>query len=96
LVVRELIPLRQFLMKCFKGISKVWTRFLPQKVITKKPEEVRMGKGKGKFFSWIAPVKAGMILFEFSDCVLTRDLQSKLDIVMRKISIKTKLVKRPF
>jgi ribosomal protein L16/L10AE len=53
-----------------------------------------MGKGKGKFFSWIAPVKAGMILFEFSDCVLTRDLQSKLNIVMRKLSIKTKLVRR--
>lgn len=96
LVVRELIPLKKFLMKVFKGIAKVWTRFLPQKVITKKPEEVRMGKGKGKFFSWIAPVKAGMILFEFSRCTLTPDLRNKLNIVMQKLSIKSKLVTKGY
>jgi large subunit ribosomal protein L16 len=65
---------------------------LPQKVITKKPEEVRMGKGKGKFYSWIAPVSAGTILFEFSDCLLTQQLKKKLDVVMRKLSIKSKIV----
>ena len=94
LVVRELIPLKLFLMKTFKGIAKVWTRFLPQKVITKKPEEVRMGKGKGKLFSWIAPVKAGMILFEFSDFVMTPELRIKLNIVMGKLSVKSKLIKK--
>ena len=93
LVVKELIPLRKFLMKELKGIALVWTRFLLEKVVTQKPGEVRMGKGKGKFYSWIAPVKAGMMLFEFSDFVITPILKAKLKVVMAKLSVKTKLVK---
>jgi large subunit ribosomal protein L16 len=79
-------------MKEFKGISRVWTRFLLEKVVTQKPSEVRMGKGKGKFFSWVAPVKAGMMLFEFSRCLITKILQQKINVVMGKLSVKTKLV----
>lgn len=92
LLVKELIPLKRFLLKIFKGIAKVWTRFLPQKVITRKPEESRMGKGKGKFESWVAPVKAGLILFEISRCEFTKEQKNQLKIVRRKLSVKTKFI----
>lgn len=90
--VKELIPLRKFLMKEFKGTAKVWTRFLLEKVITQKPGEVRMGKGKGKFYSWVAPVKAGIILFEFSKCSISKLLHHKISIVLKKLSVKTRLI----
>jgi len=51
-----------------------------------------MGKGKGKFDSWVAPVKAGLILFEISKCEFNKEQKSQLEIVRRKLSVKTKLV----
>lgn len=94
LLVKELIPLKRYLMRIFKGIAKVWTRFLPEKVITKKPDEARMGKGKGKFEAWVAPVKAGMILFEISRCDFTKEQKNQLKIVRRKLSVKTKFINK--
>ena len=92
LKVRELIPMKFFLSKIFKGIAKVWIRFLPEKPITQKPSEVRMGKGKGRFHTWIAPIKAGTVLFEFSNCNLTLELIKKIKIVLCKLSIRTKFI----
>jgi large subunit ribosomal protein L16 len=53
-----------------------------------------MGKGKGKPESWVAPVKAGAILFEISHCFLTKEQENVLKIVRRKLSVKTKLITR--
>lgn len=51
-----------------KRRGKVWIRIFPDKPFTKKPLEVRMGKGKGNVEGWIAPVKPGRVLFEVSGC----------------------------
>lgn len=51
-----------------KRRGKLWIRFFPFKPITKKPLEVRMGKGKGNVEGWVAPVKPGRVLFEISGC----------------------------
>ncbi|MDD3118198.1 MAG: 50S ribosomal protein L16 [Victivallales bacterium] len=51
-----------------KRRGKVWIRLFPFKPITKKPLEVRMGKGKGNVEGWVAPVKPGRVLFEVSGC----------------------------
>ncbi len=51
-----------------KRRGKVWIRLFPFKSITKKPLEVRMGKGKGNVEGWVAPVKPGRVLFEVSGC----------------------------
>jgi large subunit ribosomal protein L16 len=50
--------------RAMKREGRVWIRIFPDKPITKKPAEVRMGKGKGNPEYWVAPVKAGTILFE--------------------------------
>lgn len=46
--IREIISAKKILAKTFKGVAKLWVRFMPERSITKKPSEVRMGKGKGK------------------------------------------------
>lgn len=51
-----------------KRRGKVWIRMFPDKPITKKPLEVRMGKGKGNVEAWVAPVKPGRVIFEVSGC----------------------------
>ena len=54
-----------------KRRGKVWIRLFPYKSFTKKPLEVRMGKGKGNVEGWMAPVKPGRVLFEVSGCTET-------------------------
>ena len=51
-----------------KRTGKVWINIFPAKSYTKKPLEVRMGKGKGAVEGWVAPVKPGHVLFEVSGC----------------------------
>src|SRR3989338_727234 len=49
-----------------KGVGKFWIKIFPHKPVTKKPAETRMGKGKGELSHWVAPVKRGRGMFEFS------------------------------
>ena len=51
--------------------GKLWIRIFPQKPVTKKPAETRMGKGKGAVDHWVAVIKPGAILFELSGCSTT-------------------------
>jgi len=51
-----------------KRHGKIWIRVFPYKPYTKKPLEVRMGKGKGAVEYWVAPIKPGRVLFEVSGC----------------------------
>ncbi|MGF1530650.1 MAG: 50S ribosomal protein L16 [Puniceicoccaceae bacterium] len=64
-----------------KRKGKVWIRVFPQKPVTKKPAETRMGKGKGPVEYWVAVIKPGMILFEVSGCSVTaaREAMGKAD-----------------
>lgn len=73
--------------------GKVWVRIFPDKPYTKKPAESRMGKGKGDVVGWVAVVKPGRILFEFSgvDEEEAKEIQRK---VSAKLPIPTKLARR--
>lgn len=72
--------------------GKVWIKLFPDKPITKKPAETRMGKGKGAVEFWVAPVKPGRVLFEMSG-VAEPVARRALELAAYKLPIKTKFVK---
>jgi large subunit ribosomal protein L16 len=65
LTVKHFEILRLSIRRSLKKRGKFWFRIFPYTFTTKKPLEVRMGKGKGNHFQWIAPIKIGQILLEF-------------------------------
>lgn len=76
-----------------KREGKVWIRIFPDKPITRKPLEVRMGKGKGNPEGWEAPVQAGRILFEV-DGVSQQVAEEAMLLAAHKLSLKTKFIVR--
>jgi large subunit ribosomal protein L16 len=71
----------------------VWIRIFPDKPITKKPAETRMGKGKGSPEGWVAVVKPGRVLFELEG--VTKDVAEKaMALAAAKIAIRSKFVAR--
>jgi large subunit ribosomal protein L16 len=76
-----------------KREGQVWIRVFPDKVITKKPAEVRMGKGKGAPEYWVANVRPGTILFESSGVPLAI-AQEALRLAAQKLPMRTKFVVR--
>jgi large subunit ribosomal protein L16 len=77
-----------------KREGNVWIRIFPDKPITRKPLEVRMGKGKGNPEFWAAVVEPGRILFE-CDGVTEAVAKEALELAAQKLPIKTKFVVRP-
>ena len=77
----------------FSRKGKVWIRIFPDKPITKKPAETRMGKGKGTPSQWVAVVRPGRILFEVSN-VTIEEAQTALRLASAKLPIKTRFVTR--
>jgi len=73
--------------------GKVWIKIFPNKPISKKPAETRMGKGKGAVEYWVAPVKPGRILFELAD-VSEEIAREALRLAAHKLPVKTKFVTR--
>jgi len=71
--------------------GKLWLRIFPDKPVTKKPAETRMGKGKGNVEFWVAVVKPGRILFEVSG-VSEEDAREAFRIAASKLPIKTRFV----
>ena len=74
--------------------GKVWIRIFPDKSVTKKPAETRMGKGKGNVEFWVAVVKPGRIMFEVGGGLPDDVAQEALRLAQYKFSIKTKIVGR--
>ena len=73
--------------------GKLWIRIFPDKPFTKKPAEVRMGKGKGAPEGWVAVVRPGRVLYEMAG--VPRDLAKEaLRLASHKLSVKTKFVER--
>lgn len=72
--------------------GKVWIKLFPDKPVTKKPAETRMGKGKGAVEFWVAPVKPGRVMFEMSG-VAEPVARKALELAAYKLPIKTKFVK---
>ncbi|MCY3772273.1 MAG: 50S ribosomal protein L16 [Gemmatimonadetes bacterium] len=73
--------------------GKVWIRVFPDKVLTEKPAETRMGKGKGNPEHWVAVVKPGRILFELRG-VASEMARESIALAQQKLSVKTRLVVR--
>jgi len=93
LTAREIEAARIALTRFLKRGGKVWIRIFPDKPITKKPAEVRMGKGKGAPESWVAVIKPGRILFEMEG-VQSDSAREAFRLASHKISIPTFFVKR--
>ena len=91
---RQIEAARIAMTRKMKRTGKVWIRIFPDKPITKKPAETRMGKGKGSPEYWVAVVKPGRILFEVGgvDEQLARDA---MRLAIQKLPIKAKFVVRP-
>ncbi|MDD6311857.1 MAG: 50S ribosomal protein L16 [Firmicutes bacterium] len=73
--------------------GKVWIKIFPDKPITEKPAETRMGSGKGSPEYWVAVVKPGRILFEMGD-VTEQQAREAMRLAMHKLPIKCKFVKK--
>jgi large subunit ribosomal protein L16 len=84
---------RQAIVRYMKREGQVWIRIFPDKPITKKPAEVRMGKGKGAPEGFVAPVTPGRILFE-TDGVPVEVAKEALRLGAQKLPIVTKFVVR--
>ena len=85
--------MRQAIVRCMKREGQIWIRIFPDKPITKKPAEVRMGKGKGSPEGFVAPVTPGRILIE-AEGVPLAVAQEALRLGAQKLPITTKFIVR--
>jgi large subunit ribosomal protein L16 len=90
---RQIEAARVAITRFMKREGQVWIRIFPDKPITKKPAEVRMGKGKGAPELWVAPVKPGRILFE-AEGVSMETAKEALRLAAQKLPIVTKFIVR--
>jgi large subunit ribosomal protein L16 len=90
---KEIEAARVALMRNTRRGGKVWIRIFPDRPVTKKPAETRMGKGKGAPDHWVAVVKKGRILFEMEGIPMDLARES-MRLAANKLSIKTKFVTR--
>ena len=90
---RQIESARQAMTRHMKREGNVWIRIFPDKPITKKPAEVRMGKGKGNPEYWAAVVQPGRILFE-ADGVSMEVAKEAFELAAQKLPIQTKFVVR--
>ena len=90
---RQIEAARVAINRFFSRRGKVWIKIFPDKPISKKPAETRMGKGKGSPSEWVACVKPGRILFEVAD-VSKEEAQNALRNAAAKLPLKTRFVER--
>lgn len=93
ITARQIEAARIAVTRYMKREGKVWIRIFPDKPITAKPAEVRMGKGKGAPSHWVAPVRPGRMLFE-CDGVTLETAQEAMRLAAQKLPVKTKFVVR--
>jgi len=90
---RQIEAARRAMTRAMKRAGRVWIRVFPDVPVTKKPTEVRMGKGKGSVEYWAARVKPGRIMFEI-DGVDRETAKKALELAAAKLPIKTRFVAR--
>ena len=91
---RQIEASRIAMTRFIKRGGKIWLRLFPDKPITKKPAEVRMGSGKGALDHWVAVVRPGKILFEMEG-VTPQIAAEAMRLASHKLPLKTKFVQRP-
>lgn len=93
ITTRQIEAARRVITRTLKRGGKTWIRIFPDKPITKRPAETRMGKGKGSVDTWGAVVKPGRIMYEIEG--VSDELATKaLTLAGFKLPVKTKIVKR--
>jgi large subunit ribosomal protein L16 len=90
---RQIEAARVAITRHIKRTGKLWIRIFPDKPVTVKPAETRMGKGKGAPEYWVAVVKPGRILFELEGVPIEVARQA-LDLASAKLPLKTKFIRR--
>ena len=93
LTARQIEAARIAMTRHAKRGGKVWIRIFPDKPTTKKPAEVRMGKGKGNLEAWVAPVKRGRMLYEMEG-VDPQVAREALRLAAHKLPLRTRFVER--
>lgn len=90
---RQIEASRRAMTRYVKRDGKIWIRIFPDKPISKKPAETRMGKGKGSVDHWVCPVKPGRILFEIEG--VSPDIaRQAFKLAQYKLPIKTTIISR--
>jgi len=90
---RQIEACRRSIVRYVRRTGKIWIRIFPDKPVTAKPAETRMGKGKGSVEKWVAVIKPGRVLFEING-VTEEDARAAMRLAAFKLPIKTKFVKR--
>ena len=93
MTARQIESARRAMTRHIKRQGKIWIRVFPDKPITKKPLEGRMGKGKGSVEYWVAQIKPGQILFEMQG-VDERVATEAFELATAKLPVKTTIIKR--
>jgi large subunit ribosomal protein L16 len=93
ITARQIEAARIAMTRHVKRGGKVWIRVFPDKPVTKKPAETRMGKGKGNPEAWVAPVKRGRVLYEMEG-VEPEVAREALRLAAHKLLIRTRFVQR--
>lgn len=90
---RQIEACRIGLVRSVRKSGKIWIRLFPDKPITKKPAETRMGKGKGAVEGWVAIVKPGQVMFEIEG-IPEEEVKKVFKLVTHKLGLKTRIVER--
>jgi large subunit ribosomal protein L16 len=93
LTARQIEAARRAITRHLKRAGRVWIRVFPDKPVTSKPAEVRMGKGKGSVEFWVAPVRPGRIVFEI-DGVPSALAQEAIRLGAAKLPLKARFISR--
>jgi large subunit ribosomal protein L16 len=93
ITARQIEAARMAMTRATKRGGKLWVRIFPDKPVSKKPAEVRMGKGKGNPEEWVAPIRRGRMLYEIKG-VDGPTAKESLRLAAHKLPIKTKIVAR--
>lgn len=91
---RQIEAARRTITRAMRRRGKMWIRIFPDKPVTRKPPETRMGKGKGNVEYWVAVVKPGRVLFEIGGGLPEDVAREALRLAQYKLSIKTKIIAR--
>jgi len=90
---RQIEAARIVINRHVKKTGKLWIRIFPDKPVTKKPAEIRMGKGKGSVHEWVSVIKPGRILYEI-DGIDSKAAKIAMKLAQGKLPIKTKFISK--
>ncbi len=94
MTARQLEAARRAAVRGMKRRGKIWIRVFPDKPVTKKPAETRMGNGKGNVEFWVAVIKPGRVIFELGGGLDEATAREALRLAQYKLALRTKIITR--